>query len=113
MFTQIINGKRQCCSPDPYITAWNYVKGILNESGFSCVQEASSKEYVMKGCDGKIIVYVKFEEESKSKVVFINQIGTNLDVKLYWEDRKNFQSNGEFILFNIRNLWASLTKLSE
>jgi hypothetical protein len=113
MFTEIKNGKRCCQYPSLYITPWDYLKAVLNESGFVDQQKASSREYIVKGCDNKILIYVKFNTEEMCKIVFVTECGENQSCDIYWEHRGNFHENGDFVLFNIRQIWSSLTTLDE
>jgi hypothetical protein len=110
MFTEIINDKRECLFPDLYISAWDYLKSILDECGFCCEQSASSKEYVMKGCDNLILIYVKFNTNTESKIVFVSQNDQHQSIKVDWSDREQFHINGDFVLFNIRHLWSKMSK---
>jgi hypothetical protein len=47
------------------------------------------------------------------KIVFVTECGENQSCEIYWEHRGNFHENGDFVLFNIRKIWSSLTTLDE
>ena len=109
MFTKIKNGKRYCTNHCPIqIVSWDYIKEILKESGFEVVQKASPSEYIMKGCNNKIIVYVKFTDAFESNIVFLNESDTADQLKQNWNDEKIFHENGDDILSRIRALWEKL-----
>lgn len=110
MFTKIKNGKRHCTSHFPLqiLISWDYIKEILKESGFEVTQNASPSEYIMKGCNDKIIVYVKFTNAFESNIVFLNASDTSDQLKQDWTDEKIFHKNGDKILCSIRTLWEKL-----
>ena len=113
MFTQIINGKRKCELPDPHIHSWDYLKGILSDCGFALKQSASSKEYIMKGCKGQILIYVKFTNDTQCKVVFVSKDESHESLELEWNHRNKYRQNGDLVLISIRQVWFSQSKLSE
>ena len=113
MFTQIINGKRKCERPNPHIQSWDYLKGILSDCGFDLKQSATSKEYIMKGCKGQILIYVKFINDTQCKVVFVNKSESHDSLDLYWSLRSKYRDNGDLVLITIRQVWFSQPKLSE
>jgi hypothetical protein len=112
MFTQIKNGKRRCEAPDIYTPSWDYLREVLSDSGFSVEQRASSKEYIMKGCHGLILIYVKFNNETQCKVLCISDGGSNESLDLDWGDRSKSSQNGDLVLKVIRETWFSSPKLS-
>jgi len=113
MFTQIIDGKRRCERPSPHIPSWDYLKGILSDCGFALKQSASSKEYIMKGCKGQILIYVKFNTDTQCKVVFVSKSESHESLELDWNDRTQYRQNGDLVLVAIRQVWFSQPKLSE
>lgn len=113
MFTQIKNGKRKCVLPVSRIHSWRYLQGVLEDSGFSIEQDASPKEYIMKGCRGQILVYVKFNTDTQCKVLFISESDLHKSLDLDWGDGSEHLQNGDLVLNVIRQLWYSLTRLSE
>ena len=109
MFTKIKNGKRYCTNHCPIqLISWDYIKEILKESGFEETQKASPSEYIMKGCNGKIIVYVKFTEAFESNLIFLNDSDVSDQLKQDWTENKTFHKNGNEILDRIRALWDKL-----
>ena len=70
-------------------------------------QKASSSEYIMKGCEDKIIVYVKFHDlkELNSTIVFLNDQEESDQLKINWSNNKDFATLGDCILDKIRSLW--------
>lgn len=113
MFTQIINGKRKSERPNPHISSWDYLKGILSDCGFALKQSASAKEYIMKGCKGQILIYVKFTNDTQCKVIFVSENGNHDSLELGWNHRDRYRENGDLVLISIRKVWFSLPKLSE
>ena len=112
MFTQIINGKRKCERPNPHIQSWDYLKGVLSDCGFAMEQTGSPKEYIMKGCGGQILIYVKFDSPAQCKVLFISDGGDNESLHLEWIPSK-YTQNGDLVLTTIRKVWFSQPKFSE
>ena len=104
MFTKILNGKRYCLENYDQINSWNYIKGILYECGFEETQRASSKEYIMRGCKGKVLIYVKYTSEKESSLVLLNDKEGSSQLKLNWEE--NYRTNGDMILEAIRLIWS-------
>lgn len=111
MFTQIINGKRKCERPNPHIHSWDYLKNVLSDCGFSLQQSGSSKEYIMKGCKGQILIYVKFNTDTHCKVIFVSESETHDSLDLDWTLRSRYQENGDLTLVAIRKVWFSLPRL--
>ena len=107
MFTHLSNGKRICIQQNQVFPSWEYIKGVLVESGFVLVQEASVSEFVMKGCHNKILVYVKYIDPSESTLVFINDNGKSTQTSIEWGGCWNFHKGGEEILTCIRELWKT------
>ena len=108
MFTKKKNGKRYCSRYHNIpIHAWDYIKEVLKESGFRVIQKAVSSEYIMKGCEDKIIVYVKFHnlEDKTSTLIFLNDQEKSEQLNLDWSKEKDFADNGDKILDMIRHLW--------
>lgn len=109
MFTKIKNGKRYCTNHSQIqIVSWDYIKEILKESGFEVIQKASPSEYIMRGCNNKIIVYVKFAEAFESNLILLNESDISDQLKQDWTDDKTFHKNGNEILDRIRELWEKL-----
>lgn len=104
MFTKILNGQRQCLDNYDQIKSWNYIKGILYECGFEETQRATSKEYIMRGCEGKILIYVKFNSNTESTLVFLNDKDASSQLKLDWTH--DYKCNGNLILEEIRSIWS-------
>lgn len=113
MVTQIINGKRKCERPDSHIHPWDYLKGVLSDCGFAIEQNGSPKEYIMKGCEGQILVYVKFKTDTQSKVIFVSESDRHDSLSLDWTLRSNFHNNGDRVMTSIRQVWFSQPKLCE
>jgi hypothetical protein len=107
MFTELIDGKRSCVplAMDP--TPWDYIKGLLRESDFSVAQKANHMEYVMKGCRGKILVYVKFSSVFKSKIIILNTSEHTLAFTIDWGGR-DYREIGEIVLEGVRESWSNL-----
>ena len=113
MFTQIINGKRKCEFPNPHIQSWDYLKGVLLDCGFTMEQEGSSKEYIMKGCKGQILIYIKFHTITQCKVILVSENQNHESLSLTWNPRSRFRENGDFVLVAIRQVWFSQPRLAE
>ena len=108
MFTFKKNGKRYCSRYHNIpISAWEYIKEILTECGFSVFQRASDSEYIMRGCEDKIIVYVKFHDikELTSTLIFLNDQEDSDQLNINWSNQKEFATLGDRILDKIRSLW--------
>ena len=106
MFTKIV-GRKRVCLPllMEYYKSWDYIKQTLVECGFDLIKEANPKEYLMKGCKGKIIVYVKYPEKNKSVIVFINDEEESDQISIDWGPSTNdYEVMGEQILTKIRGL---------
>jgi hypothetical protein len=110
MYTRIKNGKRCCINPAPLgqLISWDYIKQVLIESGFIEVQTASPSEYIMRGCEGTVLVYVKFPSTYESAIVFLNESEHSNTIRLKWEDESTFAENGDCILEEVRNIWRAL-----
>lgn len=110
MYTRIENGKRGCIDPVPQgmLISWDYIKQILIESGFVEVQKASPSEYIMKGCNDKVLVYVKYPKTYDSTLVFLNESDKSNTIKINWEDESKYPLNGDLILEGVREMWKSL-----
>jgi|APSaa5957512576_1039674.scaffolds.fasta_scaffold19228_4 hypothetical protein len=113
MFTQRINGKRKCEHPNPHIHSWDYLKEVLSDCGFAITQSASPKEYIMKGCKGQILIYVKFSTDTQCKVLFVSDDESHQSLDMAWTLRSRFRENGDLVLVTIRQVWSSHPKLSE
>lgn len=111
MFTQVINGKRKCDRPSPQVKSWDYLKGVLSDCGFAIEQEGSSKEYIMKGCNGQILIYVKFHNDTQCKVILVSENETNESLSLDWNLRSKYSENGDLVMVAIRMMWFSQPKL--
>ena len=57
-YTSLINSKRVCVEIEGDIPLLTYLKGVLHESGFRVLQEASN-EAVFKGCEDRILIYLR------------------------------------------------------
>lgn len=104
MFTKILNGQRQCLDNYDHINSWSYIKGVLYECGFEETQRATSKEYIMKGCEGKVLIYVKFNTDLECTIVFLNDKDSSSQLKLNWS--RDYRENGDLILEEIRSIWS-------
>ena len=113
MVTQIINGKRKCERPNPHIHPWEYLKRVLSDCGFTIEQNGSPKEYIMKGCEGQILVYVKFKTDTQAKVIFVSESDGHDSLSLDWTLRSGFRENGDRVMSSIRQVWFAQTKLCE
>jgi hypothetical protein len=107
MFTNVVNKKRKCILLyTGHLKSWEYVKYLLIECGFEVVQEASSREYVMRGCNHKVLVYVKYPEENQSIIVFMNDKEDSDQINIKWpKSTKGYHLHGEDILTKIREIW--------
>lgn len=77
----------------------------MTECGFKLVQEGSSKEYVMKGCNDRVLIYVKYPDYNHSIIVFMNDRDQSDQIHIKWRETKNFHLHGEDILTKIREIW--------
>ena len=111
MFTQIKNGKRKCERPNSHIQPWDYLKRVLSDCGFAIEQTGSSKEYIMKGCEGQILIYVKFKTDTQAKVIFVSEGDGHDSLSLDWTLRSDFHKNGDRVMSSIRQVWFAQTKL--
>ena len=106
MFTQIINGKRRCKSTtDILIASWDYIKEVLKEAGFIEVQTASPSEYIMKGCNNKVLVYVKYTGDADSTLVFLKDKDKSDQLRLSWTNQDSYTQNGNVVLDKVRDIW--------
>ncbi len=108
MYTEIKNGKRHCISNANLAISKSYIKSVLQESGFYVVQEAGSSEFIMKGCDDHILIYVKFKDETESNLVILNSSERSSQLKLYWSNHISFTANGNRLLDEVRDLWEKI-----
>ncbi len=110
MYTRVRNGKRYCTDEvcKGGLSSWDYIKQLLFECGFEEAQKASPREYIMKGCKGTILVYVKYHSSHESSIVFINSKDKTSSIKLNWEDILNYPKNGDMIFEEVRALWRAL-----
>ena len=109
MFTMKKNGKRYCSRYHNIpISAWDYIKEVLKECGFRMFQKASASEYIMKGCEDRIIVYVKFHDitvHPSSTVILLNDKEKSDQINIKWDNESDFSNHGDLILSRIRTLW--------
>lgn len=106
MFTEIVNSKRVCLSVYmKNLNSWDYIKYLLTECGFETIQEASSKEYVMKGCRNKVLVYVKFPYYNYAIIIFMNATDHSDQINIKFRETKDYHIHGEEILTKIREIW--------
>ena len=109
MLTRIKNDKRYCLDPAKgMLISWDYIKQVLIESGFQEVQKASPSEYIMRGCNDSVLVYVKFPTTFESSIVFINSSDRSTSMKLNWTNEEDFPENGNQILEGVRGIWKTL-----
>lgn len=106
MLTQIVGSKRICLSVYlNQLKSWDYIKDLLTECGFDVIQEGSPKEYVMKGCRDKVLVYVKYLDYNHSVIVFMDDKDQSDQINIEWGDTKKYHLHGEDILTKIRDIW--------
>tara|TARA_Y100001970_G_C13590800_1_gene535451 strand:- start:150 stop:479 length:330 start_codon:yes stop_codon:yes gene_type:complete len=109
MFTKIEKGRRCCIEhSEILVISWDYIKEVLQESGFEVVQKASPSEYIMRGCKGKILVYVKFTSAFEATLVFLNESDESDQLRFDWSDKDKFIKNGDLILSTIRKMWEKI-----